>query len=239
MASGSGAFMRRDSWMLEGWRRAGSVGRSSRQVLSLLCPQVACLEQRSFAAAPQLRNHDAEAKRSGQTPSRCGRMAQALDRYDIAILRRAAGRRAPDQHRTGPAHRPVGRADLAPRASGSRSRATSPATAPRSTATRSAWACWPSCASTPSATPASATRELEDAIRTLPEVDRLPLHQRRRHLRAAGDGDRPRRLLALLASRRCCNLPNVKDLHTSFSLGEVKASAALPLSHLQPPRRAR
>ena len=33
--------------------------------------------------------------------------------------------------------------------------------------------------------------------------DRLPLHQRRRHLRAAGDVHRPRRLLALLASRRC------------------------------------
>jgi len=28
------------------------------------------------------------------------------------------------------------------------------------------------------------------------------------------------------------NLPNVKDLHTSFSLGEVKASSALPLAHL-------
>ena len=28
------------------------------------------------------------------------------------------------------------------------------------------------------------------------------------------------------------NLPNVKDLHTSFSLGEVKASSALPLGHL-------
>ena len=28
------------------------------------------------------------------------------------------------------------------------------------------------------------------------------------------------------------NLPNVKDLHTSFSLGEVKASSALPLDHL-------
>jgi DNA-binding Lrp family transcriptional regulator len=27
-------------------------------------------------------------------------------------------------------------------------------------------------------------------------------------------------------------LPNVKDMHTSFSLGEVKASGALPLSHL-------
>jgi Lrp/AsnC family transcriptional regulator, leucine-responsive regulatory protein len=29
------------------------------------------------------------------------------------------------------------------------------------------------------------------------------------------------------------NLPNVKDLHTSFSLGEVKAGAALPLEHLR------
>ncbi len=29
------------------------------------------------------------------------------------------------------------------------------------------------------------------------------------------------------------NLPNVKDLHTSFSLGEVKASSALPLRHLK------
>jgi hypothetical protein len=28
------------------------------------------------------------------------------------------------------------------------------------------------------------------------------------------------------------NLPNVKDVHTSFSLGEVKAGGALPLSHL-------
>jgi hypothetical protein len=26
----------------------------------------------------------------------------------------------------------------------------------------------------------------------------------------------------------------VKDLHTSFSLGEVKAGAALPLNHLGP-----
>jgi len=30
------------------------------------------------------------------------------------------------------------------------------------------------------------------------------------------------------------NLPNVKDLHTSFSLGEVKASASWPLSQLAP-----
>jgi Lrp/AsnC family transcriptional regulator, leucine-responsive regulatory protein len=29
------------------------------------------------------------------------------------------------------------------------------------------------------------------------------------------------------------NLPHVKDLHTSFSLGEVKASRELPLGHLR------
>ena len=32
------------------------------------------------------------------------------------------------------------------------------------------------------------------------------------------------------------NLPNVKDMHTSFSLGEVKAGGALPLAHLGPAR---
>ena len=29
------------------------------------------------------------------------------------------------------------------------------------------------------------------------------------------------------------NLPHIKDMHTSFSLGEVKASRALPLQHLK------
>ena len=33
------------------------------------------------------------------------------------------------------------------------------------------------------------------------------------------------------------NLPNVKDIHTSFSLGEVKAGAALPLGHLPAQQR--
>ena len=33
------------------------------------------------------------------------------------------------------------------------------------------------------------------------------------------------------------HLPNVKDMHTSFSLGEVKASGVLPLQHLRPRRR--
>jgi hypothetical protein len=30
-------------------------------------------------------------------------------------------------------------------------------------------------------------------------------------------------------------LPNVKDMHTSFSLGEVKAGGVLPLNHLHSP----
>lgn len=34
------------------------------------------------------------------------------------------------------------------------------------------------------------------------------------------------------------NLPNVKDMHTSFSLGEVKAGGALPLAHLGPAKAA-
>lgn len=34
------------------------------------------------------------------------------------------------------------------------------------------------------------------------------------------------------ARHQLMSLPNVKDSHTSFSLGEVKASGALPLGHL-------
>jgi Lrp/AsnC family transcriptional regulator, leucine-responsive regulatory protein len=35
------------------------------------------------------------------------------------------------------------------------------------------------------------------------------------------------------ARRVLINLPNVKDLHTSFSLGEVKAGSSWPLGHLK------
>ena len=41
---------------------------------------------------------------------------------------------------------------------------------------------------------------------------------------------------SLFARDELLNLPNVKDMHTSFSLGEVKASGALPLTHLARPR---
>jgi DNA-binding Lrp family transcriptional regulator len=88
---------------------------------------------------------------------------------------------------------------------------------------------------------ASATRELEQAIRSLPEV--LSCHY------ISGSGTFEMQVLAtdLDAYSRfslevLLKLPNVKDLHTSFSLGEVKAGAALPLGHLlaaRPQARAR
>ncbi len=77
-----------------------------------------------------------------------------------------------------------------------------------------------------------ATRALEDAIRKLPEV--IACHY------ISGTGTFELQVMAtdLDAFSRfsidtLLNLPNVKDIHTSFSLGEVKAGAALPLAHLQ------
>jgi DNA-binding Lrp family transcriptional regulator len=76
-----------------------------------------------------------------------------------------------------------------------------------------------------------ATRELEDAIRRLPEV--TACHY------ISGTGTFELQVIAtdLEAFSRfsmdtLLNLPNVKDIHTSFSLGEVKAGGALPLAHL-------
>jgi DNA-binding Lrp family transcriptional regulator len=80
---------------------------------------------------------------------------------------------------------------------------------------------------------AAATQALEDAIRALPEI--VACH----YISGAGTFE-----LQVLATdldafsrwtmQTLFKLPNVKDLHTSFSLGEVKAGAALPLGHLQP-----
>jgi len=80
---------------------------------------------------------------------------------------------------------------------------------------------------------AEATRALEDAFRSLPEV--VACH----YISGAGTFE-----LQVLATdldafsrwtmQTLFKLPNVKDLHTSFSLGEVKAGAALPLGHLRP-----
>ena len=75
------------------------------------------------------------------------------------------------------------------------------------------------------------TRALEEAIRARPEV--VACHY------ISGAGTFELHVVATdldafsrLAMDVLFKLPNVKDLHTSFSLGEVKAGAALPLSHL-------
>ncbi|MEO6745851.1 MAG: Lrp/AsnC family transcriptional regulator [Caldimonas sp.] len=79
---------------------------------------------------------------------------------------------------------------------------------------------------------AAATRELEEAIRRLPEV--ISCH----YISGAGTFELQVMATDLDAFSRfsldtLLNLPHVKDLHTSFSLGEVKAGAALPLTHLR------
>jgi DNA-binding Lrp family transcriptional regulator len=80
---------------------------------------------------------------------------------------------------------------------------------------------------------AAATQALEAAIRKLPEV--ISCH----YISGAGTFELQVLVTDLDAYSRWTmdtlfKLPNVKDLHTSFSLGEVKAGAALPLGHLRP-----
>ncbi len=72
------------------------------------------------------------------------------------------------------------------------------------------------------------TRELEEAIRAIPEI--IACHY------ISGTGTFELQVvsqdLASFSAFACdvlLNLPNVKDVHTSFSLGEVKAGGALPL----------
>jgi len=82
---------------------------------------------------------------------------------------------------------------------------------------------------------AAATRELEEAIRRLPEV--IACH----YISGAGTFELQVMATDLDAFSRfsldtLLNLPHVKNLHTSFSLGEVKAGAALPLAHLDRPK---
>ena len=80
-----------------------------------------------------------------------------------------------------------------------------------------------------------ATRVLEEAIRQLPEV--ISCHY------ISGNGTFELQVVSpdldsfsRFALHSLINLPNVKDLQTSFSLGEVKAAGLLPLGHLQPAR---
>lgn len=84
----------------------------------------------------------------------------------------------------------------------------------------------------------TATKALEAAIRSLPEV--TACHY------ISGAGTFELQVMATdldafsrFATGTLLNLPNVKDIHTSFSLGEVKSGAALPLTHLQPQGHAR
>jgi Lrp/AsnC family leucine-responsive transcriptional regulator len=76
------------------------------------------------------------------------------------------------------------------------------------------------------------TKEMEEAIRKIPEV--VSCH----YISGAGTFElqvvtRDLDTFAQFARQVLINLPNVKDLHTSFSLGEVKASSSLPLGHLK------
>ena len=79
---------------------------------------------------------------------------------------------------------------------------------------------------------AASTRQLEDAIRRLPEV--ISCHY------ISGSGTFELQVMATdldafskFSRDTLLHLPHVKDLHTSFSLGEVKAGGALPLAHLR------
>ena len=79
---------------------------------------------------------------------------------------------------------------------------------------------------------ATATRQLEEAIRRIPDV--ISCHY------ISGSGTFELEVMATdldafsrFAQGTLLNLPHVKDLHTSFSLGEVKAGGALPLGHLR------
>ena len=78
---------------------------------------------------------------------------------------------------------------------------------------------------------AEATRALEAAIRAMPEV--VACHY------ASGAGTFELQVVATdldaysrWTLEQLFKLPNVKDIHTRFSLGEVKSGGALPLAHL-------
>ena len=78
---------------------------------------------------------------------------------------------------------------------------------------------------------AVAMKALEAAFRDLPEV--ISCH----YISGAGTFELQVLVTDLDAYARWTmdtlfRLPNVKDLHTSFSLGEVKSGASLPLGHL-------
>ena len=78
------------------------------------------------------------------------------------------------------------------------------------------------CDWTPSANTGDVTRELEEAIRQIPEI--VSCH----YISGTGTFElqvvsRDLNTFSQFAREVLINLPKVKDLHTSFSLGEVKA----------------
>ena len=82
----------------------------------------------------------------------------------------------------------------------------------------------------------TALRALEEAIRVHPEI--VSGHY------ISGTGTFELQVVSAdlesfsrFAREVLLNLPNVKDMHTSFSLGEVKAAGALPLGQLRRPGR--
>lgn len=77
------------------------------------------------------------------------------------------------------------------------------------------------------------TRTLEEHIRQIPEV--IACHY------ISGEGTFELEVVSpdlntfsVFAREVLLNLPHVKDVHTSFSLGEVKLHSLLPLQHLTP-----
>jgi DNA-binding Lrp family transcriptional regulator len=75
-------------------------------------------------------------------------------------------------------------------------------------------------------------RKLEVAIRKIPEI--VACH----YISGTGTFElqvvsQDLETFSQFAREVLINLPHVKDIHTSFSLGEVKASGALPLTHLK------
>ena len=79
-----------------------------------------------------------------------------------------------------------------------------------------------------------AARELEAAIALVPQI--VSCH----YISGTGTFElqvvsRDLNSFSQFAREVLINLPNVKDLHTSFSLGEVKSAGALPLGHISRP----
>ena len=82
----------------------------------------------------------------------------------------------------------------------------------------------------------SAMRQLEETIRARPEI--ISCHY------ISGSGTFELQVVSTnlgtfsrFARDVIMHLPNVKDMHTSFSLGQIKATGALPLAHLQHKKR--